>query len=212
MFLCLKGSKSMRAGSIVRSVFVAATLTGAVALVPGVASAAVTAPRPLVHAGVTATVNPLTGLNLGATVGSLTGLNLGLGATVGSLATVGAGVSLGGSGLSATLPIDVNVPGTVGGSTTCVSTLPKCIVLTGISDLKVTASVQVNGLAAPLITPAPVPNCPLPDTGVGVTITPSALGSADVTVDISDSAGSLGPINIPLAAGGAPVTITQCVS
>ncbi len=195
-----------------RSVFVAATLAGTVALVPGVASAAVTAPRPLAHVGVTATVNPLIGLNLGATVGSLTGLNLGLGASAGSLASVGAAVSLGGAGLSATLPINVNVPGTVGGSTTCISTLPNCVVLTGISDLKVTANVQVNGLGAPLITPAPVPNCPLPDTGVGVTITPSALGSADVTVDISDSSGSLGPINIPLAAGGKPVTITECVS
>ena len=123
-----------------------------------------------------------------------------------------AAVTVGGSGLSATLPINVNVPGTVGGSTTCISTLPNCIVLTGISDLKVTANVQVNGLAAPLITPAHVPNCPAPDTGVGVTITPSALGSADVRVGISDSAGSLGPINIPLGAGGRPVTITECVS
>jgi hypothetical protein len=198
----------MRAGSIVRSVFVAATLAGTVALVPGVALAA-PAP-PLARVGVTATVHPLIGLNLGATVGSLAGLNLG--ATVGSLAAVGAAVTVGGSGLSATLPINVNVPGTVGGSTTCISTLPNCIVLTGISDLKVTANVQVNGLAAPLITPAHVPNCPAPDTGVGVTITPSALGSADVRVGISDSAGSLGPINIPLGAGGRPVTITECVS
>ena len=194
-----------------RSVFVAATLAGSVALVPGVASAA-PVPPPLVQAGVTATVNPLIGLNLGATVGSLTGLNLGLGATVGSLAAVGAAVGVGGSGLSVTLPINVNVPGTVGGSTTCVSTLPHCVVLSGISDLRVTASVQVNGLVAPLVSLAPVPHCPAPDTGVGVTITPSALGSADVTVAISDSSGSLPPINIPLGVGGRPVTITECVS
>jgi len=51
--------------------------------------------------------------------------------------------------------------------------------------------IGLNLGAAPLITPAPVPNCPAPDTGVGVTITPSALGSADVTVDISETSGSL---------------------
>ena len=191
-----------------RSVFVAATLAGTVALVPGVASAA-TAP-PLAQAGVTATVNPLIGVNLGATVGSLAGLDLG--ATVGSLAAVGAAVGVGSSGISATLPVNLNVPGTVGGSTTCVSTLPKCVVLTGISDLTVTANVQASVLAAPLITPATVPSCPAPDTAIGVTLTPSALASADVTVDISDSAGSLGPINIPLGVGGKPVTITECVS
>jgi hypothetical protein len=214
----------MRAGSMVRPVIVAATLAGAVALVPGVASAATTA-HPVVAVGASATVNPL-GVGLGASVGSLLGVGLGasvnplgvgLGVSVGSLLGVGAGVTA--SGGSLTVPLDVTVPGPIGGSQTCVSTLPRCIDVEGLENLEVKATVHVSGLGAPLITPATSSACHSP-INTGVTITPSALGSADVTLAISytpvSPTGVPGtpvtdtPINIPLAAGGAPVTITEC--
>lgn len=116
-------------------------------------------------------------------------------------------------------PISVSIPGPVGGSQTCIDT-NTCVNLDGVSNLDVTATVDVNGLVAPLVTPATAPGCTA-DINVGATITPTALGSASVTLTVSyDKTNANGQTvgtggftkTISLAAGGAPLTITECAS
>ena len=114
--------------------------------------------------------------------------------------------------ISVTAPVSVTVPGTVVSSQTCIN--GTCKTLQGISDLTVTAVVTVNGLTAPIITPALPKGC----TGIkaGATITPAGLGSlsVDVTISYVDSTGTTQTISEPvnLALGGPPLTITECAS
>jgi hypothetical protein len=117
--------------------------------------------------------------------------------------------------ISVSVPVSVSVPGTVGSSVTCLN--GNCINLQGVSDLKVKAAVNVNGLTLPVVTPAPVPGCSSA-IQAGATITPLRLGGGSgVTVTISYvKPGATSPttstLTIPLVAGGRPVTITECAS
>jgi hypothetical protein len=95
-----------------------------------------------------------------------------------------------------------------------------CINLPGVSDLTVKATVNVNGLTLPVITPAAPQGCS-GNIQAGATITP-VLGSGSVSLVIScqtvNANGS--PVGnpttitktIPCAAGGQPLTITECAS
>jgi hypothetical protein len=121
--------------------------------------------------------------------------------------------------ISATVPVSVTVPGPVGGSQTCLSP-GGCINLQGVSDLSVTATVSINGLSVPVVTPASPPDCS-GNVQAGATITP-ALGSGAVNITISyQTVNTNGaPVGapttvtktIPFSAGGKPVTVTECAS
>ena len=132
-------------------------------------------------------------------------------AAAGSRALV-PGVASAQSLISVTAPVSVTVPGTVGSSVTCIN--GNCYTLSGVSDLTVMANVSVNGLTAPVITPALPQGCTLP-IQAGATITPAGLGSASVDVAISyTSGGTPHDISVPvtLAPGGKPLTVTECAS
>jgi len=121
--------------------------------------------------------------------------------------------------INVTAPISVSFPGPVGGSQTCINP-GSCVTLDGISNLDVSATVDVSGLVAPLVTLGTAPHCTA-DINVTATITPAALGSASVTVTVSyDKTNANGQTigtggftkTISLTAGGTPVTISECAS
>jgi hypothetical protein len=122
--------------------------------------------------------------------------------------------------VSISAPISVSVPGPVGGSQTCVSPGVGCITLQGVSDLKVTATVNINGLVAPLVTLSKVPGCTAA-INTQATLHPVGLGSASVNVTISynttDPNGGATSSHtvtktVTLAPGGPPVTVSECAS
>jgi hypothetical protein len=117
--------------------------------------------------------------------------------------------------------VDVTLPGPVGGSQTCVSAVPGCLEVHGVANLDVMASVQLASPTAPLVTPARAPGCTA-SINTGATVTPG-LASGSVTVlvsfDRTDANGNVIPgshtaisESVPFAAGGPPVTVTECAA
>jgi hypothetical protein len=122
--------------------------------------------------------------------------------------------------VSITVPVTVSVPGPVGGSQTCLNPGVGCITLQGVSDLKVGATISLNGLVAPLVTLGKVPGCTA-SINTEATIHPVGLGSASVSLTISyDTTDPNGGATsshtvtktVTLAPGGPPVTISECAS
>ena len=123
------------------------------------------------------------------------------------------------SAATGTAVLNLALPGSVGGTQTCIS--GDCITLNGVANLRISASAQVNALGIPLVTPAHAAGCSaLVD--LGATVHPGLTsGSVTVTLqyDRTDPSGHVIPAShtvvtrtVDLRAGGPPVTVTECAS
>ena len=141
-----------------------------------------------------------------------------------AVATLAGGVALVPAGASADTTValvNVAVPGPVGGSLTCLSTIPKCITAPGITNLTVTASAILSSTALPVITLTGAPGCS-GQVSVGAVVTPGlASGVVSITVqyELTNAQGDVVPDSqttiiktLPFSAGTPPVTVTECAT
>jgi hypothetical protein len=115
--------------------------------------------------------------------------------------------------------LNLTVPGPVVGSQTCLN--GNCVNLQGVSDVHVSASVELNTLGVPLVSLGRAPGCSSL-VNVGATIRPGTTsGKISVTIsyDRTNAHGAVIPgsqtsvtNSVALTAGGPPVTVSECAS
>lgn len=115
--------------------------------------------------------------------------------------------------------LNLAIPGPVGGSQTCLN--GQCVNLRGVSDVTVSASVQLKTLGVPLVSLGKAPGCSSL-VNVQATVRPGTTSGA-VTLTVSyDRTNANGMVipgshttvtnSVSLVAGGPPVTVSECAS